>query len=522
MDHFPLEGFKVVTSQEMARIEKLAYSQGASEQTFMENAGVGIAAAVEHFIESHGLPKLVTLLVGKGNNGGDAYAAGISLLKRGIKTTALSIFSFEECSPLCKKMHEKFQAAGGSVLSSDKGPIGFEGLILDGIVGTGFQGQAEGQLKKAIDAANQSALPIVSIDIPSGLNGSTGEVGTTAIRATLTLFLGLPKIGFFLKDGWNHVGELKHVDFGLKEKYVSQAEATACLYNPDVTSKLFPPIQRTRHKYQAGYVIAIAGSPDMPGAAILASFAALRAGAGIVRLFHPKGMEAELSGAPFELIREGWDGKNLKRIREETPRAKTILVGPGMGRTAHAKKRIQQILRMASLPIVVDADALYFLAHYSNWKLPQGSVLTPHHGEMQALLPRSKVAQSANDFLDLCQAFANEKETTIVLKGAPNFIFHPETLPLIVTRGDPGMATAGSGDVLTGMIAAMIAQGLNARTAACLSVYLHGYAGEIAADISTSYCLTATDLLDFLPEAFKRSLLGISFDSPKKNDFSKY
>lgn len=242
----------------------------------------------------------------------------------------------------------------------------------------------------------------------------------------------------------------------------------------------------------------------MPGAALLASFAALRAGAGIVRLLHPCGMETELSGAPFELIREGWDGKDLQHLQQEASRAKAMLIGPGIGRSNAAKKMLHQILKKIDLPMVLDADALYFLAEHSSWQLPAGSLLTPHHGEMNLLL--SQFTRDKKELLELCQAFAEEKKVTVVLKGAPTFIFHPSAAPLVITRGDPGMATAGSGDVLTGIIAAMVAQGLDARTAAALSVYLHGCSGEAAADFLTSYCMTASDLIDFLPEAFKNNL----------------
>lgn len=505
MDHSALEGLKVVTPHEMARIEGLAYARGASEQTFMENAGTAVADYVENFIEEHGLPKSVVLLVGKGNNGGDAYVAGAKLLERGIETMALHIYPLENCSPLCQKMHERFRSKGGLVhqVRSSKGlDFNHAAVILDGLVGTGFHGKAEGILAQAIERANQSGLPIIAIDIPSGLNGMTGAVETVAIQAAETIYLGLPKLGFFQKMGWDHVGTLRYANFGLDEKSIADAKASAYLLNEERIFAHLPKIQRTRHKYQAGYVLSIAGSPGMPGAAILCSYAALRAGAGIVRLFHPAGMEAELSGAPAELIREGWDQKHLTRIQEESKRAKALLLGPGLGRKKRIEKILQQILKKIPLPMVIDADALYFLAKNPLWKLPPGSILTPHHAEMQLLLSKFPCKKEEEAFQSV-QAFAKKHQTTIVWKGAPTYVFHPNTLPVIIPYGDPGMATAGSGDVLTGIIAAMLAQGLDARAAAILSVYLHGCSGEAAAEALTSYCMTASDLIDFLPEAFK-------------------
>lgn len=514
----PLENLKVVTAQEMARIENLAYADGTSEETFMENAGAAVAQAALAFLKEHHLPKIVTLLAGKGNNAGDAFAAGVQFLQHGVKTVAFHIYALDECSPLCREMHDRFLAKGGSVhrlQNSEELRFGSEGVILDGLVGTGFRGKAEGILATAIESANRSKLPILAIDIPSGVNGTTGEVGSIAIQARETLFLGLPKIGFFLKDGWNYVGKLKHATFGLAEKYTAVAKASAYLFNEDKASEFLPPIKRTRHKYQAGYVLAIAGSRGFPGAALLSSYAVLRAGAGIVRLMHPYGMDAELSGAPFEIIREGWDAKNLRRIKEEAARAKVILIGPGMGRTKDAKKRFQQILK-TQLPLVLDADALYFLSQKSSWKLPPGSVLTPHRGEMNLLLSSfpMKNKQDQTD-LEICQAFAQDNQVTLVLKGAPTYLFHPGTMPLIIPHGDPGMATAGSGDVLTGIIAALIAQGLDARAAAALSIYLHARSGELAATALTSYGLTASDLIDYLPQVFKH-LVSCGHDESKK------
>lgn len=507
MNSIPLEGLKIVPAREMARIEGMAYAEGASELAFMENAGAAIAKATEKFIQDKHLAKAVTLLVGKGNNGGDAYAAGLKLLDQGFKVLALHIYSLEACGPLCKTMYEKFRSRGGVVKHvhhEQSLPFQPGGVILDGLVGTGFHGKAENELAFAIESANRCKLPILAIDIPSGVNGNTGEVETVAIQATQTIFLGLPKIGFFLKNGWDHVGNLHYANFGLGGKYIEGAKAEAYLFNEEIVPQLLPPIKRTRHKYQAGYVIAIAGSPGMPGAALLASYAVLRAGAGIVRLFHPEGMEAELSGAPFELIRQGWDCKNLDLIKEQVKRAKAMLIGPGIGRTKTSEKMLKSLLSTMKLPMVIDADALFILAQHNAWKLPPNSILTPHRGEMGHLLAPFKKNEKSD--LEQCQAFSEGKKSTVILKGAPNFIFHPGKLPLVICRGSPGMATGGSGDVLTGVIAAMVAQGLEPRSAAALAVYLHGLAGEAAAESLTPYCMTASDLFDFLPKAFCESL----------------
>lgn len=488
---------KVVTAQEMSRIEGLAYAEGASEVAFMENAGTAIAQIAYDYLTKKGCDKSVALLVGKGNNGGDAYVAGAKLLEKGVSVRAYHFYSLDLCGPLCKQQHERFKNAGGQVIFFHRAEeVLFApcSVILDGLVGTGFHGKAEGILEVAIEKANASRIPIIAIDIPSGLNGNTGEIGSVAIRACQTISLGLPKIGFFLGEGWNHIGELVHADFGLGAKFIEEAKEEAHLLDEKKLTSLLPPIKRNRHKYEAGYVLAWGGSPGMPGAALLATLATLRSGAGMVRLFYPQEMEMELSAAPMELLREPWNGE---KILQESGRARAMLIGPGIGRTKEVKKALKWLLLRLHIPCVLDADALYLLSENLSWSLPDHCVVTPHRQEMQRLLSKEEKVTLAT-----CQKFAEEKDVTVVLKGGPTFVFHPQTKPVIVPYGDPGMATAGAGDVLTGVIAALLAQQLDAHTAALLGVALHGIAGQCAAAEKTSYCMIASDIIAALPKAF--------------------
>ncbi len=499
-----MEGKKVVSAQEMARIEGLACAQGASQAAFMENAGEAIAMQTAAYLAAHALEKEVTLLVGKGNNGGDAYAAGKRLLEKGFAVAAVHLFSLESCGPLCQEQCAQFKRAGGQihfVRTEEEICFSKRGVILDGLVGTGFRGKAEGMLARAIVSANGSGLPILAIDIPSGLDGNTGAVGSVAISAAMTIYLGLPKIGFFTGQGWDHIGELASADFGLDEGFMVQAKAEAYLLDEKVLPALLPKMKRSRHKYEAGYLLALAGSPGMSGAAILSSFAALRSGAGIVRLFYPEGMEPEMACAPFELIKEPL--RDEKRLWIESSRARAWLIGPGLGRCKGAGKILRKLLGKSALPCVLDADALFFLAEHPQWPMPPKAILTPHRQEMKRLLSGEEVS------LEACQRFASERRCTLVLKGGPTFIFHPETVPLVITRGDPGMATAGTGDVLAGMIGALLAQQLEPRSAAVLGASIHGLAGERAAERLTSYCLIASDLIENLPavyQSMKRSI----------------
>lgn len=496
-----IEGLPVISSEEMQRIEKLAIASGENEQRFMEEAGAGVALLVEKFLITPQSSGKIYLLIGKGNKGGDAFCAGEILVQKGYTVIAYHPFSLSKCSPLCQKMEKRFRSAGGTYQQIEEMPeFSSKGLIIDGLLGTGFHGEVEGLLAEVIEGANDSGLPIFSIDIPSGVDGNTGRVETIAIKADCTIFLGLPKIGFFLEQGWEHTGEMVWVDFGLPIEFLQQAEALAYLINEQEAAFAFPSPKRTQHKYERGYVLAVAGSINMPGAALMSCLATLRAGAGIVRLFYPHEMREELVSAPYELIREGWDLKDAKRIFEEEKRAKALIIGPGMGRNEEAMHAIESVLAKTKLPSVLDADALYFLAQKPKMKLPKQVILTPHHGEMKRLL-----GDQEPDFSH-CQKYVDRMNCTLVLKGAPTVIFHPHESPLIVPRGDPGMATAGTGDVLTGILGALLAQGLTPKDAAAVGVLLHAIAGEIAAEHETSYGVIATDLIHFIPEAIQTIL----------------
>jgi NAD(P)H-hydrate epimerase len=376
------------------------------------------------------------------------------------------------------------------------------GVIVDGLFGTGFRGAVSDPYLSLIALANHSGLPIISVDIPSGLNGETGRVETEAIIATETAFLGLPKAGFFLNDGWDHTGKLRQVDFGLDREYADPVQTDIIMLTEEILKPLMPQIRRSRHKYEAGYVVGVAGSPDMPGAAILASTAALRSGAGIVRLFHPEGMREQLAACPYELIHTPFARGDISAILHEGERAAAFFVGPGLGRTPETTALLRDLLPKIDKPCVIDADALFVLAE-EKIPLPKQTVLTPHHGEMMRLLKIKDKPQLNLDFLKVCKEYATSMNITLVLKGAPTFILSAGYPYTVNPTGDPGMATAGSGDVLTGLIAGLLAQGMSLQDASALGVYLHGLAGEHAAADLTSYGVCASDIIYRFPEAFK-------------------
>lgn len=493
---------KVVSAKMMSDLEAQSYQKGSNGSDFMENAGRGIAIETHHFVVEHQLSPLVWLLCGKGNNGGDAFVAGCYLLDRNYKVIAIQYDSIENCSSLCRQNRLRFEEKGGKLLNK-KIDFGNSGVILDGLFGTGFKGSIREPYIELVAAANQSQLPILAVDIPSGLNGSTGEIQGEVIKATTTFFLGQPKTGYFLKDGWNVVGRLKRVDFGLPSSIIDEAKADMELLTKEEMKLIVPPINRIRHKYQSGYVVGLAGSPTMPGAALLSSLAAYRAGCGIVRLFYPKGMEAELSSSPYELIKIAYTYDEANKVCEIMSKAGAIYIGPGLGRDVHVAQFLKEVLPNISKPCVLDADALSIYAK-TPFQLPKETIFTPHHGEMQSLLGLSNHLEINRDLLKQCQDYAEDHRITLILKGAPTFIFQPGKTVSVNPTGDPGMATAGSGDVLTGILAALLSKGLDCQSAAQLGVYLHGLAGECASIArGVSDGVMATDLINQLNSAYK-------------------
>lgn len=496
---------RVINPGEMARIEKLSYKDGFSDAEFMEEAGRGISLGIQNYIEKNSLSKRIILVCGKGNNAGDAYVCGKYLLESDYEVIALQTFPIESCSALCQKNFYTFKEKGGVVKfiqNIDELALPTDGVIIDGLFGTGFKGKVEEPFSSLIFLLNHSHLPIFSIDIPSGLNGETGVVEEDAIIAKKTFFLGLPKTGFFINEGWNHTGVLEEVDFGLPQTYIEQSKTSMVMMTSEFLKFFLPPIKRNRHKYERGYVLGISGSLEMPGAALLSSWSSLAGGAGITRLLYPRGIETQLSNAKYEIIKTPFDLDKLDSLKDYLEKCDSVYIGPGLGRNDEMQGFIKRIFTYIDKPCVIDADALFCLSQ-NDQMIPKNSILTPHKGEMERLLKIDPVKSIDQSFLQKCQEYAEKRNVTIVLKGGPSFIFHPDEPILVCPRGTPGMATAGSGDVLTGLIAAQLAQGIAPSHACAVSVYIHGVAGEYAERKKTAHCMLASDIVYHFPDAFK-------------------
>lgn len=497
----PMQKIKVVSPLEMNRIERVAFQEGSKSEDFMNLAGEGIADKVSSLTDS----QKIVLLSGKGNNAGDGFTSALFLLKKNYKVRALLFFDPKEFSDLCLKKFVEFKKAGGTFSKLSEEDLSFENeeIVIDAVFGIGLKGKIDPFFSSIFTKINSFNNLKISIDVPSGLDGETGIVSQSAIKADHTIYLTFPKRGFFLNDGWDFVGLLHRVSFGLEKKYIDEAKADFFLIEEQDIKDDLPPIERKRDKYQAGFVAACAGSLGMEGAANLSGKAALRIGAGIVKLFiygfDPKRNEKSFD----ELVKFELDLSKKEEILNICNSASSVFIGPGIGRKSAISDLLQFLLPKINKPLVLDADGLYFFSNNLDCKLPKEIILTPHRGEMLRLLKQTPSCDE--ELFSLTQNFCENHSCVIVLKGAPTFIFKPQDKPTIVLVGDPGMATAGSGDVLTGIIAGLLSQKMDIYKAAVLGVYLHGRAGEIASKEKTSYSMIASDIIECLPKVLKKN-----------------
>jgi NAD(P)H-hydrate epimerase len=336
--------------------------------------------------------------------------------------------------------------------------------------------------------------------VPSGIDPTTGEAPGDAIFADYTLACHFPKKGCFLHQGWEHAGTIVCADLPLE----AQAADLCLLESQDIVHML-PRKHRTQNKFQAGAVVGIAGSPGMMGAASLASESAYLVGSGYVRLLLSEKLAGETGQLPREVVKTLLPN-TIDAYQSWLAKADALFVGPGLGRAPETIALLEGLWPHLTMPTVVDADALFWLSTRpeQEWAI-QGKILTPHLGEVSRLF-HSQVAVVDDALLLRLRSFVSTTQSVMVVKGAPTFICSSGQPTLVMPRGDPGMATAGTGDVLTGMIAGFLAQKLTLLSAAVLGTYLHGMAGEEAARLCTSYGMTSSTLAHAVPTAIANVL----------------
>lgn len=509
----------VATAEQMQQLDSSAINRySLSGLVLMENAGRAFVDVLEKF-KGPLVGVSVVVLCGKGNNGGDGFVIGRHLANRGARVHVALLAKRREVRGDAKTNLDVLL----KMVASKKSGIVFEELsqskirqlpepeiIVDAIFGTGFSGRVKGLHKSAIEWANARQEYVAAVDIPSGVNATSGVVENVAIKANLTVTIGLAKIGHFVGDGRSHSGEVVVADISIPRFLFEPTKNSAFRLLADDVKRLLPQRKHTAHKYSVGKVFVLSGSRSYTGAPVMTSQAAMRAGAGLTVLGTPKSIQMAVAQRVAEVIvrplEETSDGSvalaALPHIRERADWADVIAIGPGLSLNEETREVVLEFVRTSDKPIVLDADGIMFIASDLSVlrKRKHPTILTPHAGEMRKLTGFEADYIETNR-VDAARSAAEKLNCVVCLKGSPTVTGTPGGDVYLNTTGNPGMATGGTGDVLTGVIASLVAQGMNPAEAAFCGVFIHGMAGDIAARAFGERSLMALDLLACIPEA---------------------
>ena len=510
---------RVSLVEEMREIDRRAVEDyGISELVLMENAGHRTMEAVQELLGDLS-EKNVCVLAGSGNNGGDAFAAARHLANAGAKVKVFFIGNpLHLTKPtsvnrsIVQNMEIELHSLEGE-RSWDRLQVvlRFADVLVDGVLGTGFQGNLRPDIRRLVKLVNAAGKPVVAVDVPTGVIADTGQMDGDAVQAACTVALGLPKPGHFLCPGGAMSGKILVDDIGLPAALL-QNDIHQSILNDKLAATLLPARPIDAHKGTCGRFLIIAGSRGMTGAAVLAAQSVLRAGAGTVTLAVPESlhelMEVKLTEVMTCPIPEsesepgilGGDDA-LGELLHMVDKYDAILLGPGMGRHEKTLELIRNLAEFTSKPLIFDADAVYaYRGHVDRLKnCKQIPILTPHLGEMAALLNLT-VADLRDSLLRLTRQAAKDYQAIFVVKSECTLTVYPDGDAYFSTLGNSGMATAGSGDVLAGTILGMMKQ-TESGLAPLLGVYLHGMAGDLAAE-ERGEGLISSDIMKKLPQAY--------------------
>jgi len=488
-----LPGTPLYDAAALRVIEAAALAHKGDATTLMQRAGLaGWRTLLAHWPQA----RRIVVVCGPGNNGGDGYVLATQALASERDAVVVRLVSHAPRTDAAKAMCAAFETAGGRILAFD-GALPAGDIVVDAVFGIGLSRAPDDATTALIDAINAAGVPVLALDTPSGLSGDRGSEDGVAVRATRTLQFLAPQIGLQTGDGPDHAGALSLDTLGVDPHCFADAQANARRIDAHDLAHWLRPRPRNAHKGSHGRVLCIGGDHGTGGAVLLAAGAALRAGAGLVEVA-TQGVHVAplLARWPEAMVRRT---DNVSALAGALDAADVIALGPGLGQGSWGHALFDETLDAAcaaGTPLVLDADALNLLAARPR-ALPAGAVLTPHPGEAARLL-EVDTAAIQRDRPAAVRALAARWNAVVVLKGAGTLVCAPGGLPWLVAAGNPGMATGGMGDVLTGVIAALRAQGLDAEHAAACGALLHAVAGDTAAHTSGERGLLPGDLIDVL------------------------
>lgn len=512
---------KISTVQEMRNLDSTAIqTYGIPEEILMENAG---EAAYFVLLTRFEVPDLrLVVFCGGGNNGGDGFVVARKALSSGARVKVFILGDREAYRGAARMNLEILERSGGVVVSLQSAEdaemdLNHCDVAVDAIFGTGLARDVEGRYADVIHRINRSGRPVLSLDIPSGVHGDTGQIMGTAVQASVTVTFGLPKLGNLLYPGFERCGDL----FATHISFPPHMIASANIKTEINHTGALPPRNPKGHKASFGNALFVAGAAAYYGAPRLSACAFLRAGGGYARLAAPDSMVPTLAAGGGEIVfapqRETAEGsiamENQEALLNMGSGADMAVLGPGLSLVEETQELVRTLASRLDCPLILDGDGLTAISRDLDIlrKRRAPTVLTPHPGEM-ARLTGLTISQLEQDPIRILQNTAADLDAVIVLKGAHSLVGFPDARVFVNMSGNSGMATAGSGDVLTGTIAAMLGLGLDVPESARKGVFLHGLAGDLAAEDLGPDGITAEDILDALPLALKADREGLDED----------
>ena len=523
----------LVTAAEMQEIDKQTIeSFGLPGRVLMENAGMGATQILLKQFKCF-INKKIGIVAGRGNNGGDGFVMARYLSQKGVGVTVyllaqksmvkgnaaenLNILSPLNIDVIEMPDQQSFLKHKTSMLHQD--------IWIDAILGTGLKSDVKGYFRKIIDFINSSDKPVFSVDIPSGLNADTGQPCGACIKAHTTATFAFAKTGHLIFPGATYTGNLEIVDIGIPDYIVKKVDPGQFLLTSEIVRTVLQKRSPETHKGNTGHLLIIAGSTGKTGAAAMTAMSAMRSGAGLVSLGIPKSLNSVLESQVLEVMTsplpEAKGGilneSSFDKIMDLIPGKKCLAIGPGLGTAFGTKNLVIRIIQECGLPIIIDADGLNNLIDNVNIlkNLKHPIILTPHPGELSRLI-RKPVSFIQNDRINCARNFAKKFKVHIVLKGARTVIAHPDGKVFINPTGNPGMASGGMGDVLTGIIAGFVTQGYSPESATHAGVYLHGAAADTLAKNKASFGYLATEVMNAIPGEIQHLINGKQTD-PNNN-----
>lgn len=499
---------KIFTSSQVHELDKYTIENEPIESiALMERAAKALTQAITG-VWNNTTPVIV--FAGPGNNGGDALAVARLLSERDYQVTVYLFNISGSLSPDCaqnKRRLQEIKRVQFIEVTEEFDPPQLESgmLVVDGLFGSGLNKPLAGGFASLVKYINASQAQVVSLDIPSGLmtEDNIYNVRANIIRATMTLTLQQPKLSFLFPENQPFIGQLRVLDIRLSQEGIDKMEAVYTITEESLVRSLLMDRNAFAHKGQMGHALIVAGSYCMAGAAVLAAKACLRSGTGKVTVNTPRRNIPILQISVPEAIVQSGNDETIFTDMVETDDFDAMGIGPGLGQSEQTAVALISQLRRAQCPIVADADALNILAHHRAWmqQLPKGIILTPHPKEFDRL-----EGHSADSYERLTKArnLAKRIQGYVIVKGHYTAICLPDGRVVFNPTGNGGMATAGSGDVLTGIITGLLARGYKQAEACVVGVYLHGLAGDLAAQELGEESLLASDIVNYLPKAFKR------------------